>query len=70
VTYVGGAHPAPQPQLAQTFSVSLDLLAPLSILLLVAAAVLVWPQSAPLRPRRAPSGHLLEGLRAYVARRG
>jgi len=34
------------------------------------AAVLVWPQAAPLQPRRTASGQLLEGLRDYVARRG
>jgi hypothetical protein len=32
--------------------------------------VLVWPQGAPLQPRRAPTGQLLAGLRDYVARRG
>ncbi|HLZ25780.1 MAG TPA: hypothetical protein VKV73_00490 [Chloroflexota bacterium] len=68
VTYVGGAHPQPAEATGQV-SVSLDLLAPLGTLLLVAAAVLVWPH-APLQSRRTASGQLLEGLRAYVARRG
>jgi hypothetical protein len=70
VTYVGGSHPAPLVEASVPFSVSLDLLAPLCILLLVAAAVLVWPQATPLQPRRAATGHLLAGLRDYVARRG
>jgi hypothetical protein len=69
VTYVGGAHPQPTEMTGQ-FSVSLDLLAPLGTLLLVAAAVLVWPQAAPMQPRRTASGQLLAGLRDYVARRG
>jgi hypothetical protein len=69
VTYVGGSHPQPVEATGQ-FSVSLDLLAPLGTLLLVAAAVLVWPQATPMQPRRAASGQLLAGLRDYVARRG
>jgi MFS superfamily sulfate permease-like transporter len=69
VTYVGGSHPQPIETTGQ-LSVSLDLLAPLGTLLLVAAAVLIWPQAAPMQPRRAASGQLLAGLREYVARRG
>jgi hypothetical protein len=69
VTYVGGS-PPPQVVATNQFPVSLDLLAPLGTLLLVAAAVLVWPQATPLQPRRAATGHLLQGLRDYVARRG
>jgi hypothetical protein len=70
ITYVGGSHPTMPVPASQPFSVSLDLLVPLSILLLVTAAVMVWPQTTPLRPRRAPNGQLLAGLRDYVARRG
>jgi hypothetical protein len=69
VTYVGGS-PPPQVVATNQFPVSLDLLAPLGTLLLVAAAVLVWPQATPPQPRRAATGHLLQGLRDYVARRG
>ena len=69
-TYVGGTHPSPLVEAAPSFSVSIDLLAPLGTLLLFTAAVLVWPQATPLQPRRAATGHLLAGLRDYVARRG
>lgn len=69
-TYVSGAHPTLPAEANAQFSVSLDLLAPLSVLLLVAAAVLVWPQATPLQPQNAATGHLLAGLREYVARRG
>ena len=69
VTYVGGSHP-PLVEVTSQPPVSVDLLAPLGTLLLVAAAVLVWPQATPLQPRRAATGHLLQGLRDYVARRG
>jgi hypothetical protein len=70
ITYVGCSHPALPTESSQPFSVSIDLLAPLSILLLVTAAVMVWPQATPLQPRRAASGQLLAGLRDYIARRG
>jgi hypothetical protein len=70
VTYVGGSHPTLPTESTAPLSLSIDLLAPLTILILVAAAVLVWPQPTPLQPRRAPTGHLLQGLRDYVARRG
>jgi hypothetical protein len=69
VTYVGGFHP-PLVEVASQPPVSADLLAPLGTLLLVVAAVLVWPSATPLQPRRVMTGHLLRGLRDYVARRG
>jgi len=69
VTYVGGAHP-PTVAAPKLVSLSTDVLVPLGTLLLVAAAVLAWPQTPPLQPRRTTTGHLLAGLRDYVARRG
>ena len=39
-------------------------------MLLVAAAVLVWPSGQPARSTRTANGQLLAGLREYVARRG
>jgi hypothetical protein len=72
VTYVGGAHPTPfeastPPQLA----VRTDLLAALGVVLLGAAAALGWTPAQPLPGSRgATGGHLLSGLRDYVARRG
>lgn len=71
VTYVGGAHPTLPAESTAPVSHSVDLLASLAILFLVAAAVLVWPQpTTRLAPGRASTGHLLAGLRDYVARRG
>ena len=45
-------------------------LVPLCILLLVAAAVMVWPSAEPVPAHPAAGSHLLDGLREYVARRG
>jgi limonene-1,2-epoxide hydrolase len=71
MTFIAGAakpnavltRPAP-------LSTSTDLVVPLGIMLLVAAAVLVWPSGQPPRSTRATDGQLLAGLREYVARRG
>jgi hypothetical protein len=49
---------------------NVDLLVPLGVLVLVMAAVMAWPPPAPLQTPRVASGHLLDGLRDYVARRG
>jgi hypothetical protein len=70
VTYVGGAHPAAAVEPAPQLSVGTDLLVPFSILVLVATAVMVWPPPVSVQTRRVTSGHLLNGLRDYVARRG
>jgi hypothetical protein len=68
-TFVGGgsgAFDAPQ------FGVgsSADVLLPLSVLVLVATAVLVWPTAPAWRAPMRRDGHLMNGLREYVARRG
>jgi limonene-1,2-epoxide hydrolase len=69
MTYVGGAHPPSAVDEAKP--ARLDLLVPLSTLVLVAAAVMVWPAPPPpLHAPRVASGQLLNGLRDYVARRG
>jgi hypothetical protein len=69
-TFVGGARAAPAVEPVAQLSPNVDLLAPLSILLFM-AAVMVWPPSeTSLDARRVASGHLLNGLRDYVARRG
>jgi hypothetical protein len=70
VVYVGGTHPAPPAEASPQLSTGANLLLPLSILLLVAGAVMVWPPSAPLPAPRPANGQLLSGLRDYVARRG
>ena len=69
-TYVGGARP--DAQALAVGSAATDLLVPLSVLLLVAAAVLVWPSSISgwRTPAVAPTHQLMNGLREYVARRG
>jgi hypothetical protein len=69
-TFIGGAKP--DAQVLSTGSPTTDLLAPLCILVLVAAAVLVWPTStADWRAPAVGSSHqLMNGLREYVARRG
>ncbi|MDQ6673295.1 MAG: hypothetical protein M3069_21570 [Chloroflexota bacterium] len=69
-TYVAGAHPTPPVAATSQSQVSLDLLAPLGALFLVAAAVLVWPHATPTPPPRPATHHLLAGLREYVDRRG
>jgi uncharacterized protein (TIGR02246 family) len=72
VTYVGGAHSSAVELEAPTpLATSGNVLVPLSVLLLVMAAVMVWPSAEPLPAQRTPNGHvLLDGLREYVARRG
>jgi hypothetical protein len=70
VVYVGGTHPPLPTELSPAPSPSTSLLVPISILLLVAGAVLIWPPSTPLAAPRPANGHLLSGLREYVDRRG
>jgi hypothetical protein len=70
VIYVGGTHPTPPAESSPQLSASANLLLPLSILLLVAGAVMVWPPTAQLHAPRPANGQLLSGLRDYVARRG
>jgi SnoaL-like domain len=70
VTYMGGSHPSATVEATPQLSPTTDLLVPISIALLM-AAVLVWPPAeTPFDARRAATGHLLNGLRDYVARRG
>jgi hypothetical protein len=59
----GSGRPAP-------LSASTDIVVPLMIMLLVAAAVVAWPSGRPERSTRTANGQLLAGLREYVARRG
>jgi hypothetical protein len=66
-TYAGGARP--EAQVLSAGTPTTDLLVPLSVLVLVAAAVLVWPSGAALRVDRGEHV-LMNGLREYVARRG
>jgi hypothetical protein len=70
VTYANGAHPSPAAETSTRFWVSSDLLVPLGVLVLVAAAVLVGTSTAPVQTKRAPTLAMLDGLRNYVARRG
>ena len=71
VTSLGGARAL---QLKETVPapaevpLSTQLLAPLSIVLIV-LAILVWPPREAAPPRPSQTGHLLRGLRAYVDRR-
>ena len=66
--FAAGARPTASGAVSGWASPGRDLLVPLSVLVLVAAAVLVWP-TAPL-PEREHQGQLIRGLREYVARRG
>jgi hypothetical protein len=70
VIYVGGTHPTPLSEPTPQLSAGANLLLPLSILLLVAGAVMVWPPTTALHAPRPANGQLLSGLRDYVARRG
>ena len=69
VTYVGGSHPPPLSPTTSQVSPRTNLLVLLSVLVLVAGAVLVWPPPAEEPMRRVGDGRLLAGLREYVARR-
>lgn len=69
MTSIGGAQ-SNAGRRSAPMAASTDIMVPLTIMLLVAAAVLVWPSSPPQRQTRTPNGQLLAGLREYVARRG
>ena len=70
ITYLGGARPALDTVAADVGSPPGDLLVPLTVLVLVAASVLVWPSADRVRPPVSRTGHLMSGLQEYVARRG
>ena len=70
ITYLGGARPAIDTVAADVVSPPGDLLVPLSVLVLVATSVLVWPSADRIRPAVPKTGHLMSGLQEYVARRG
>src|ERR1700730_12382041 len=61
VTYVGGAHPKLTIDANAQPETSTNALLPLSILVLIAAAVMVWPPAAPLTLRRGGNRRLLAG---------
>jgi hypothetical protein len=69
VTIVGGRPGAFDGQQLGVGS-STDLLVPLCVLVLVAAAVLIWPAAPGWRAPVRAQGQLMSGLREYVARRG
>jgi hypothetical protein len=70
MTSIGGAQSTAGSGRSAPVSASTDVVVPLTIMLLVAAAVLVWPSCQPRSATRTANGQLLAGLREYVARRG
>jgi hypothetical protein len=69
-TYVGGVQRGSQSATIAANSVTANLLVPLLVLVLVAAAVLIWPTGSSVRVPSAANGRLMGQLREYVARRG
>jgi len=70
VTITGGVQPSTATDSAAQLWVGANMLVSLSVLALVAAAVLIGTSASPIHAKWAPTGHLIDGLRDYVARRG